>query len=172
MRLADVENQARTAESAGLRAMPIEQLRSQRGQLQHIEAQVSFVRRVAQVRLDLLLAFVESDADIGERRAEVLLAALPEIMRPASLTPHRRPAANRLAIAPDMELVEEAELAGGFDVVALSGRSDGEIADAIEAMTAFERRVSNVRGDLHRLIDDIQSEIARRYSCGELSLGA
>jgi hypothetical protein len=152
--------------------LPIEDLRSHRAHLQATEAQVSFVRRMVQVRMDLLVAARETDdGDVETRRVDVLLAALPSLTTPATIGGVRRPPSQRAAVRPDDELLAEAETVAGVDISSLADQTPDEIDAALSKMSAYETRISSTRRRLHSLIDDIQSEIARRYSSGELGIG-
>ena len=148
------------------------ELRARRAECQALEVALSYRRRMAQGRLDIVGAEQRrrrGEAPAGE--ADDLVATLT-----AALSEHPRPpGTGRLPqlLAPDIEEVDTAELdtiAGPTSLVALAELSDDQVASLIAELSAYEHRVSAERRQLHERIDALQAEITRRYRTGEASV--
>ncbi|MDT0270838.1 ABC transporter substrate-binding protein [Streptomyces sp. DSM 44915] len=148
----------------GLRGLSLPQLRELRRSAQREEADLSFVRRLLQGRIDILQAE-------GRRRGgqdSGLLDQLPLILadgpsRQRSSARHvtlGTPASERYRRLAD-EVLAEVELSD------LSGLDDAELATALARLAEYEERVSRRRQALHRTADGCGAEIARRYREGE-----
>lgn len=148
--------------------LEVGELRAERARLQSMEDAVSFVRRVAQGRLDLA-------KDERSRRARDLpsvnvttdLAALFGQEQGGGST---RPP--RDTVVPlDHPLVRELELLCdeiGFGT--LSALDVDTLDAAISRLEEFERRCSNERRDLFGRIDTLTAELVRRYKTGGASV--
>lgn len=156
--------------------LPLADLRGRRSQLQAAEQALSYVRRLVQGRLDIVLDERQHRADgIGTRDLSALVADLPKI-----LSEHTAAGAGRGALpevtlpAGDLDAVD-ALLDGIVDPTALGSLpeySDVALAEVADGLAAFERRVSEYRRRLHACIDLLQEEIIRRYKSGAASVDA
>lgn len=145
--------------------LPLVELRSLRARLQQDEDAVSYVRRLAQARLDLL------EAEIGRRDSSrspsVSTGELPVILG-SHLTggPARppRPAVDAsdhpLALALDELWAEH----GGTDLHTLT---DEELTALRTDLRLFEQQRSAERKALFGRIDTLSAELVRRYREGE-----
>ena len=153
-----------------LDALSTDQLRARRNDLQEAELTLSYVRRLVQVRLDILLNEREHRAGgAGARDAAALVAELPKILL------EHEPGTARGSfpgVAGPPAAVEEvvAELDRVFDVATLDALPDDALAAAADRLAGTERRVSSRRRALHASIDAVQEEMLRRYKSGEASV--
>lgn len=156
----------------GLKDWPMDELRSHRRTVEEIETGLSFMRRIVQGRLDIVVA-EQHHREHGER-ADVSdlvdelptilsdnvhapgLGRLPTLMGPGELDPTLE---RRLE-----EILPAAHLAALPDV------SEEELTKAGEELTSFERVVSAQRRDVLNVVDRIQDEIVRRYGTGEATV--
>jgi hypothetical protein len=146
------------------RSLPLPELRALRADLQHQDDVVSYVRRVAQARLDLVRA------EMSGRRAgddETLTHQLPTILG-ARLTggPARppRPADDFSDHPLAVELDHLCDDAGTSDLPSLD---DDELARYLQALVEFESVRSVERKELFGRIDALSDELVRRYRDGE-----
>ncbi|MCU1376537.1 MAG: hypothetical protein JWO68_3823 [Actinomycetia bacterium] len=153
-------------------ALPMEDLRAKRTECQAMEVGLSYQRRMAQGRLDIVAAE-------QRRRAEGGPAPDPDdLVRnlAATLADRQRPPGNgRLPqlMAPEATEVDTDELdaiAGPGTLVRLAEVSDADLAALVEGVSAYEHDVSGRRRSLHERIDALQAEITRRYRTGEASV--
>ena len=145
-----------------------------RAECQEAEVGQSYVRRLAQGRIDIVAAEMRRRAE-GEEPGDLasLVQRLPEI-----LAEHTRPPGpGRLPtlIAPSQE--QEADAAAELDAIVDAGRlahlpelSDDEVRALVDDLTEYERAVSERRRLLHDRIDTLQAELTRRYKTGEASV--
>ncbi|MFJ3079390.1 ABC transporter substrate-binding protein [Streptomyces halstedii] len=149
------------AEFGGLR-MP--DLRIRRRDAQRDEADLSYVRRLVQGRIDILRAELARRAGhrspVVDRLSEILADA-PSVhrssVRHVTLTTPRSDEYRRLAA----DTLAEVELSD------LGARTDDELLAAMGRLVGYEQQVSRRRHRLQRTVDDCSAEIARRYRDGE-----
>ncbi|MHB1711354.1 MAG: RsiG family protein [Acidimicrobiales bacterium] len=183
----------------GVDSKPLDEIRAMRAECQEAEVAVSYLRRLAQGRLDIVNAYLGHDpgqaiaegssgadgdsgdgpgATVGVRVHEPPdLAALVEGL-PAILTagPGRPPGPGRMMtrLAPD---TEESGLTADLDSV-MSADDIGRLRDLTseqlttmaEGLHEIERRVSSERRGLHHRIDTLQAELVDRYKSGQASV--
>jgi hypothetical protein len=155
---------------ADLARLSLPELRALRRDAQRDEADLSYVRRLLQGRIDILRAelarrgtesvVAPEDASVVDRLSEILIDA-PARHRSSARhvtvgTPHgeeyRRAAADMLA---------EVELSD------LKARTDQELSVALCRLARYERQASRRRHHLQRTADDCGAEMTRRYREGE-----
>ncbi|MEU4948735.1 AmfC protein [Streptomyces lavendulae] len=145
-------------------ALGLPELRALRRDAQRDEADLSYVRRLLQGRIDILRAELARRTDpetpVVDRLSEILADAPSS--RSASArhvtlgTPHNEEF--RLLAA---EMLSEVELSD------LAARTDAELHDAMGRLVGYEQQVSRRRQQLQRTADDSSAEITRRYREGE-----
>jgi hypothetical protein len=157
----------------GLGSLDLTEVRRRRAACQLREESVSYLRRVIQVRLDLLgteLAHRQS----GDRPADTseLIARLPDILAERGRSPGFGQAPRDLRL-PDID----DELVRLVDDIISPGRlgdlgavADDDLARLVDRLEALEHDVSAVRRKLHGHIDTLQAEITRRYRSGEATV--
>jgi hypothetical protein len=156
-----------TPTDADLRALPLDELRARRAELQRDDDAVSYVRRLTQARLDLVRA--EQRRRV-ERDGGQLAGELPSILG-THLTggPPRppRPADDFSDHPLAVRLDELCARHGATDVAELN---DDELATFAEHLAEFERARSDERRELFGRIDELSAELVRRYRDGEASV--
>jgi len=146
-----------------LTTMPLDELRAERAALQMQDDVISYVRRIAQARLDLL------DAEMARRSGDRddVTGALPSILA-THLTggPARppRPAGESSDHPLAIELEELCARLGSDDVKSLD---DAEVDELRIALLSYERARSQERHELYEKLDALSGELVRRYREGE-----
>lgn len=146
-----------------LEGLALEDLRARRQECLEIETEVSYVRRLAQARIEILQAEQRRRASGGS--VSDLIAALPQILADPGPRPH--PAASRLprhlGPAPAIEWTRGLEPLITDDTLAnLPTLADEELEEALAGLRALEREVSTRRRALHAVIDRLEADLARR----------
>ncbi|CAL9299937.1 hypothetical protein SUDANB25_03151 [Streptomyces sp. SudanB25_2051] len=148
-----------------LRSLRLDELRALRRDSHTDEADLSYVRRLLQGRIDILRAELARRAapevPVMHRLSEILADA-PSGRRPSSarhvtLSTPRSEEYRMLAA----EMLAEVELSD------LAARTDEELGEAMGRLAGYEQVVSRLRQELQRTADDCSAEIARRYRDGE-----
>lgn len=154
---------------AGFGGLRLPELRTLRRDAQRDEADLSYVRRLVQGRIDILRAELARRRDpqapvpetpVVDRLSEILADAPSRhrtSARHVTLTTPRGDEFRRLAA----ENLAEVELSD------LAARTDEELHDAMGRLVRYEQQVSRRRHALQRTTDDCSAEIARRYRDGE-----
>jgi hypothetical protein len=158
----------------GLEAWPLGDVRARRDEVTEVETGLSYMRRMVQGRLDILLAEqqrrrlggdAEDVADLVARLPRILgdhvhvpgLGRLPTLMAPGDIDRAADDAALE-AILPSAQLASLAEL------------PDSELARASHGLDDLERTISSQRREVFDVLDRLQREIVRRYRTGEASV--
>ena len=168
-----LENLAATDLSV-LPSIAITDLRSKRSECVGAETDISFVRRLAQGRLDIVGHEVQRRAG-GSEGGDIneILFEMPTILsdgqstnRPGSHAPRiDEPSATALELVDRLDqIVSPAQLSD------LGELQDSELSGLVRDVQSFEQELSTMRRDFHRAIDGIQAEIVRRYRDGEASV--
>jgi hypothetical protein len=153
---------------SGVEQWPIDDVRAARAELQEVETGLSYVRRVAQGRLDIVNAELARRRDGGDPAdLRSLIDELPSI-----LGEHlRAPGVGRLptgvgegAVDPELEARLAAVAVVGDD---LPGLSTEDLSGLAGRLGDLEREVSDRRRGLFTSIDALQAELTRRYRTGE-----
>ncbi|MDZ7679337.1 MAG: hypothetical protein U5K29_12390 [Acidimicrobiales bacterium] len=158
-----------------LTALDLAEVRRRRAACQQREESVSYLRRVIQVRLDLLGTEL-SRRHSGDAPGDMdeLLARLPAILAEHSRAPGMGQAPRDLRLpAIDDELTDLVDgIISPRRLSELNQIPDAELVEAVDRMEGLEQEVSGVRRRLHAQIDQLQAEITRRYRSGEASVDA
>lgn len=158
----------------GLESWPIGDVRARRDEATEVETGLSYMRRMVQGRLDILLAEqqrrrqggdVEDVGDLVARLPTILgdhvhapgLGRLPTLLAPGDVDR----AADEVAIE---AILPSARLAS------LSDLPDDEIDQASHGLDDLERTISSQRREVFDVLDRLQREIVRRYRTGEASV--
>jgi hypothetical protein len=158
--------------TADLTALSMDELRTRRAEGQRVETGLSYLRRLAQGRLDIVAAEQRRRAEGGDPLDhEHLVEGLSDILGDRIQAPGN----GRLPqlLGPDLDEVETGELdaiAGPNRIANLADCSEDELAGLVERLSAFEADVSAKRRTLFEEIDAVQAEITRRYKTGEASV--
>lgn len=157
----------------GLSSLPIGEVRSRRDHATEVEVGLSYLRRMIQGRLDIILAESRrrESGDPGGDVAE-LVQRLPAILGDRV----RAPGSGRLPtlMAPaEPELSELGRLDEIIDTESLASLpdlSDEQLGQVADALSDFEHEVSADRRAIFEVIDRLQEEIVRRYKSGEATV--
>ena len=148
--------------------LPIDELRSLRAALQHDDDAVSYVRRLAQARLDI----IDADMRRRDRRDDpsVITAELPAILAGHLTGGGSRPprpvedaSDHPLALALEELWAER----GASDLPTLT---DDEMVALRADLRTFEQARSRERQALFVRIDTLSAELVRRYREGEADI--
>ena len=141
------------------------ELRTLRRDAQRDEADLSYVRRLLQGRIDILRAEVARRSPAG---AASVVDRLPEILTDAPAR-HRSSARHVTLGTPQSEEYRRlaAEMLAEVELSDLEARTDAELNTAMGRLVRYEQQVSGRRQRLQRTADDCSAEIARRYRDGE-----
>lgn len=151
----------------GLDRRSIDEVRAMRDECAQVETEYSYIRRLAQGRIDILVAEAErreAGGSLGD-----LVDALPRILADAG--PRAPIAQSRLSeqLAPSMQiewrrglerLVSDSTLAN------LPLLADAELAATLEQLRELEAQTSATRRSLHEVMDAIERELAQRLAVG------
>ncbi len=153
-----------------LTVLSLPELRTLRRDAQRDEADLSYVRRLLQGRIDILRA------ELARRGPTSVVAAgepsvvdrLPEILKDAPAR-HRSSARHVRLGTPHSEEYGRlaAEMLAEVELSDLQARTDLELNTAMARLVRYEQQVSRRRQRLQRTADDCSAEIARRYREGE-----
>ncbi len=144
--------------------LSLDELRSLRQQLQLEDDAVSYARRVAQARLDLVKAeaqhrTVDSDVVVDEELRTVLSSHLTG--GPA------RPPRPTEDLSDHPLAIELDELCASRGLGRLKSLDDADLVVLTESIAAFEARVSSDRRARFDQLDALSAELVRRYRDGE-----
>ncbi|MFF2013352.1 ABC transporter substrate-binding protein [Streptomyces sp. NPDC058195] len=147
-----------------LGTLRLPELRTLRRESQRDEADLSYVRRLVQGRIDILRAELARrlapETPVLDRLSEILTdtpSRHRSSARHVTLTTPRSDEYRRLAA----ETLAEVELSD------LDARTDEELHAAMGRLVHYEQQVSRRRHRLQRTADDCSAEITRRYRDGE-----
>jgi hypothetical protein len=153
-------------------ALDLGEVRARRAAAAAREDSISYLRRVIQVRLDILgteLAHRRSGGAPASSRE--LVARLPEILA-------EHPGRPTTGQAPRVLFPEvDAALLRSVDDIVTTARladvdeiGDDALSDLVDRLEILEGEVSATRRALHERLDELQGEIVRRYRTGEASV--
>ncbi len=152
----------------GLAELPIEEVRARRAVCQEVETQLSYVRRLAQGRLDIVASKIKArregtqgDRTLVEELTEALsdritapgFGHLPMVLEPGDIDPELLASLDRAA-PPSL-------------VTSPDSMGEDELRQVADALAALERDISDRRRAMFDRIDAFQAEIVRRYRTGE-----
>lgn len=148
-----------------LTALSLPELRTLRRDAQRDEADLSYVRRLLQGRIDILRAEQARRSPAG---AGSVVDRLPEILTDAPA--RQRSSARHVTLGtPHSEEYRRlaADMLAEVELSDLAARTDLELTTAMARLVRYEQQVSQRRHHLQRTADDCSAEIARRYREGE-----
>ncbi|MFE0807194.1 aerial mycelium formation protein [Streptomyces sp. NPDC058794] len=157
-----------------LTALSLPELRTLRREAQREEADLSYVRRLLQGRIDILRAELArrgpgpSSSVVTTAATGSVVERLSEIL--ADAPARQRSSARHVTLAtPRSEECRRlaAEMLGEVELSDLTARTDAELTGGMGRLVRYERQISRRRQRLQRTADDCSGEIARRYREGE-----
>ncbi|MGP3687597.1 RsiG family protein [Streptomyces sp. IBSNAI002] len=163
-RTADSPATAPATGGAPTSALGLPELRTLRRDAQRDEADLSYVRRLLQGRIDILRAELarrtDTEAPVVDRLSEILADA------PSSRSASARHVTLGTPHSEEYRLLA-AEMLADVELSDLAARTDGELYDGMGKLVRYEQQVSRRRQQLQRTVDDCSAEITRRYREGE-----
>ncbi|MFK4543874.1 hypothetical protein RKD29_003470 [Streptomyces tendae] len=157
-----------------LTALSLPELRTLRRDAQREEADLSYVRRLLQGRIDILRAELagrgptSSSSVVTTATTGSVVERLSEIL--ADAPARQRSSARHVTLAtPRSEECRRlaAEMMGEVELSDLTARTDVELTAGMGRLVRYEQQVSRSRQRLQRTADGCSAEIARRYREGE-----
>jgi RsiG-like len=151
----------------GLDARSLDELRVMKSDCGDVENALSYLRRLAQGRMEIL----EAERARRERGGSVgdLVKDLPRILAGESARPR---IVDTRVPPPDAPAVElhwpdgREALVADTTLANLPLISDAELASTLDRLGEFEREVSETRHQLHGVIDTLEREITARQVAG------
>lgn len=165
--------------TSDLERLPMEGLRAKRDACTQLETELSYLRRLAQARIDLIVAESQrrhGSASVGsEDGAEDLVQRLPQILSehgrqegpgrlPSILAPGE---GDQARLSARVEEVLPSDQLGSLDEL-----TPAQLDDLLSELSELEQRVSAERRALHDIQDRLQEELVRRYRSGEATVDA
>ncbi|MPY52631.1 RsiG family protein [Streptomyces acidicola] len=152
--------------SRDLALLRLSELRTLRRDAQRDEADLSYVRRLLQGRIDILRAELEGRG--GTTAPVGLVDRLPEILTDAPAR-HRSSARHVTVGTPQGEEYRAlaSDMLAEVELSDLQARTDEELGAGLRRLVRYEQQISRRRQQLQRTADDCSAEIARRYRDGE-----
>lgn len=145
-------------------ALGLPELRGLRRDAQRDEADLSYVRRLLQGRIDILRAELarrtDPEAPVVDRLSEILADA------PSSRSASARHVTLGTPHGEEYRLLA-AEMLSDVELSDLGARTDEELHEGMGKLVRYEQQVSRRRQQLQRTADDCSAEITRRYREGE-----
>jgi hypothetical protein len=160
---------------AGIDTVPVEVLRERRQEALQEEADLSFLRRLLQGRIDIVraeLARRSGGATGGlEAGQDDMVARLPRILSDAPS--ERAKSVRHLTVRPSRMGEYRREFEAMLADVELSdvrARDDAELAVARATLEGYERQVSTYRRAVQQVTDRCGAELTRRYRDGNAKI--
>ncbi|MGQ5636565.1 MULTISPECIES: RsiG family protein [unclassified Streptomyces] len=150
--------------------LTLPELRTLRRDAQRDEADLSYVRRLLQGRIDILRAELcrRGRASVPAPADGSMVDRLPEILKDAPAR-HRSSARHVTVGTPRSEEYRQlaAQMLAEVELSDLQARTDMELTAAMGRLVRYEQEVSGRRQRLQQTTDECSAEIARRYRVGE-----
>ncbi|MEP1126421.1 MAG: hypothetical protein ABJH68_21260 [Ilumatobacter sp.] len=163
--MSDESTASGSAQEVDPASYSLDELRALRTELQQRDDVVSYARRVAQARLDLVRSEVsrrESDGDVSDDVADVLSQQLTG--GPA------RPPRPAEDLSDDALSAELDSICAEHHYGRMEELDEAELATLADAIDEFERRVSQDRRERFDRLDALSAELVRRYRDGEATV--
>ncbi|MFB7332819.1 hypothetical protein ACFC00_14335 [Streptomyces adustus] len=157
-----------------LAALSLAELRTLRRDAQRDEADLSYIRRLLQGRIDILraeLARRGPASPVDTPDGASVFARLSEILTDAPAR-HRSSARHVTLGTPHGEEYRllASEMLAEVELSDLGARTDPELSEAMGRLVRYEQQVSRRRQQWQRTTDECSAEIARRYREGEAQI--
>ncbi len=152
---------------AALDGRSLDDVRAMKVECNEVENALSYRRRLAQARIEILEAEHERRASGGT--VEDLVKNLPEILSGES---GRSSITDTRVAPPDAPALElhwpdgRERLIADTTLANLPVIPQAELESTLDQLRAFERELSDLRREIHRVIDTLEREIAQRQVAG------
>ena len=148
----------------GLDGLPLADLRARRDECLAEREYLSLLRRLVQGRAEILKAELESRGTSGE--GSPLVDRLAAILAGDEPQTASRGEAVRVGLPEEEMLLARRRverLVADTGISDPSSLDDAKLAEAVELLSQEERTVSDSRGSVISILDDLQDELKRRY---------
>lgn len=154
--------------ASGLADLELDELRRRRREAEQEEADLSYVRRMLQGRMDILRAELARRADGG---SENIVAHLAEVLSDTGRSDHGL--GRFLRVEPSRvdehrRVVEQ--VIADVGVSDVEHHSDDELRASLGRLEGFERGISEDRQQVQQVMDALTTEVAERYRSGSASV--
>ena len=155
---------------SGVSNLPLDELRSIRHRLDEVELGLSYGRRMAQGRIDILLCEIDRRSGSGEPAELITLLpdALSNHMRGGGL-PRPLPSVE-LPVFADRIVAELDSILGPTVLGDIASVDAEQLSGYVERLRTAEQEIGHQRREAHRMIDELQEEIIGRYRSGAASV--
>jgi hypothetical protein len=151
---------------AGLREAPLADVRALRAEAEQEEADLSYVRRLVQGRIDIVKAELARRTGGGEGSlVDSLASVLADQRRGPAHGLGRHVTVEPTRVDAHQRYVES--LVADVDLSDTTARTDAELQSAIDVLAAEEKTVSGKRRRVQEVMDALSAEVTRRYRDGE-----
>jgi hypothetical protein len=146
--------------------LTLAEIRAQRNELQGEEDAISFVRRLAQGRLDLAQDEERRRASGSDAPAESLAERLADVFGQQHGGGSARPP-RETNIPADHPLVQELDaVCAQYQFESMENLTDKDLSELINALGMFEKTCSQLRHELFDKIDALTAELVKRVREG------
>lgn len=154
----------------GLTEAPLTDVRSLRAEAEQEEADLSYIRRLVQGRIDIVRAELARRTGGGEGS---LVDSLAQVLADQTRTaaPHgmgRHSTVEPTRVDAHQRYVET--LVADVDLSDTTNRTDEELNHALEVLASEEQVVSAKRRQVQGVMDALSAEVTRRYRDGEANV--
>jgi hypothetical protein len=158
-----------------LEELSLAELRAKRDACAQLETDLSYIRRLAQARVDLILAESERRLlGLSDQGAEALIDQLPQILGDHSRGegPGRMPISFFAPADGEMQKLTARveEMLPSDQLGSLGALSSVDLDELLVGLSDLEHEVSAERRALHDIQDHLQEELVRRYRSGEANV--
>ncbi|MHB8506702.1 MAG: RsiG family protein [Acidimicrobiales bacterium] len=153
-----------------LESQPLEELRRRRALADERETGYSYLRRLVQGRLDIVVDERERRSNGAGPGTVTLVDRLPEILGGGIHAPGRGRLPQHLEPGELDPLVERRldEIISTGELADPPAIEDSRLRAVTEALYELERQISTTRRALQEVVDAISAEVVRRYRDGEV----
>jgi RsiG-like len=154
----------------GLATKSLDEVRALRHDAEQEEADLSYVRRLLQGRMDLVRAEQERRAATG---GAPLIDLLAGVLADGPRADHG--SGRFLTVEPsrvDEHRRKVEQIVSDVGISDVAARSDAELQSSLDALMGHEELVSDLRRKVQTVMDTLTSEIGRRYRDGEADVSA
>jgi hypothetical protein len=156
---------------AGLQEAPLADVRALRAEAEQEEADLSYVRRLVQGRIDIIRAELARRSDGGEGSlVDNLASVLADQTRGPARGLGRHATVEPSRVDAHQRYVER--LVADVDLADTGARSDDELERALGVLTEEEKTISGKRRRVQEVMDALSAEVTRRYRDGEADVSS
>jgi hypothetical protein len=155
---------------SGLQEAPLADVRALRADAEQEEADLSYVRRLVQGRIDIVKAELARRTGGGSGSVIDNLADVLSEDRGSAHGMGRHVTVEPSRVDAHQRYVES--LVADVDHTDTTARTDAELNEVLEVLTTEERTVSAKRRKVQEVMDALSAEVTRRYRDGEADVSA